>query len=186
MLSLLTLYGSSTVKLAVRVKQKLLCYKAIFYVYWVIFTRINPRYNTAYYLSEVEKMLNCGTDKNGFTLFGCSNCGKGRHKIYFSCKGNACLKCAKRYGREVMERISSKLFLGISYRQVVLTLPEQLRVPFYNHKNQDKLYSDFMRLVHNCVSVATSRFRNFKKMILAAMFRRMLNSGQYCCGHYRI
>ncbi|QGP66702.1 ParA-like protein (plasmid) [Piscirickettsia salmonis] len=30
------------------------------------------------------------------------------------------------------------------------------------------------------------RFRNFKKMILAAMFRRMLNSGQYCCGHYRI
>ncbi|QGP56682.1 hypothetical protein PsalSR1_04171 (plasmid) [Piscirickettsia salmonis] len=34
--------------------------------------------------------------------------------------------------------------------------------------------------------VAGLRFRNFKKMILAAMFRRMLNSGQYCCGHYRI
>ncbi|QGP62146.1 hypothetical protein PsalBI1_04788 (plasmid) [Piscirickettsia salmonis] len=34
--------------------------------------------------------------------------------------------------------------------------------------------------------IRSLRFRNFKKMILAAMFRRMLNSGQYCCGHYRI
>ncbi|WP_052133279.1 IS982 family transposase [Piscirickettsia salmonis] len=39
---------------------------------------------------------------------------------------------------------------------------------------------------HQEVYAHTLRFRNFKKMILAAMFRRMLNSGQYCCGHYRI
>lgn len=138
--------GSSTVKLAIRVKQKLLSYKSIFYACWTLFTKVYPRYDTAYYLAEVEKMLNCGTDLGGFALFGCCRCGKGRHKIFFSCKSNACLKCVKRYGREAMERITSKLFLGISYRQVVLTLPEQLRGPFYNHSNKDKLYSNFMRL----------------------------------------
>uniref|UniRef100_UPI0039F71600 transposase zinc-binding domain-containing protein n=1 Tax=Piscirickettsia salmonis TaxID=1238 RepID=UPI0039F71600 len=112
-------------------------------------------------MAEVEKMLNCGTDLGGFALFGCCGCGKGRHKIFFSCKSNACLKCAKRYGREAMERITSKLFLGISYRQVVLTLPEQLRGPFYNHSNKDKLYSDFMRLAHYCLQdVIRQMFRN--------------------------
>ncbi|WP_196427438.1 transposase zinc-binding domain-containing protein [Piscirickettsia salmonis] len=124
-------------KLAIRVKQKLLSYKSIFYACWTLFTKVYPRYDTAYYLAEVEKMLNCGTDLGGFALFGCCRCGKGRHKIFFSCKSNACLKCVKRYGREAMERITSKLFLGISYRQVVLTLPEQLRGPFYNHSNKD-------------------------------------------------
>ncbi|RNC76617.1 hypothetical protein DA717_14965, partial [Piscirickettsiaceae bacterium NZ-RLO2] len=80
-------------------------------------------------------------------------------------------KCAKRYGREVMERISSKLFLGISYRQVVLTLPEQLRVPFYNHKNQDKLYSDFMRLVHNCLQdVIRQMFGNDQLSVAVIVF----------------
>ncbi len=36
-------------------------------------------------------------------------------------------------------------------RQVVLTLPEQPRIPFYNHPNQDKLYSKFMGLAHTCL-----------------------------------
>ncbi|WP_416431246.1 IS91 family transposase [Piscirickettsia salmonis] len=161
MLFLLALNGSSTVKLAIRVKQKLLSYKSIFYACWTLFTKVYPRYDTAYYLAEIEKMLNCGTDLGGFALFGCCRCGKGRHKIFFSCKSNACLKCAKRYGREAMERITSKLFLGISYRQVVLTLPEQLRGPFYNHSNKDKLYSDFMHLAHYCLQdVIRQMFRN--------------------------
>ncbi|WP_155068871.1 transposase zinc-binding domain-containing protein [Piscirickettsia salmonis] len=107
MLCLLALNGSSTVKLAVRVKQKLLSYKSIFYACWTLFTKVYPRYDTAYYLAEVEKMLNCGTDQGGFALFGCCCCGKGRHKVFFSCKSNACLKCAKRYGREAMERAPS-------------------------------------------------------------------------------
>ena len=54
------------------------------------------------------------------------------HKVHFSCKGKACPQCGKRYARESMEKIASKLFLGITYRQIVLTLPEQLRTPFYS------------------------------------------------------
>ncbi|WP_416430958.1 hypothetical protein [Piscirickettsia salmonis] len=54
MLFLLALNGSSTVKLAIRVKQKLLSYKSIFYACWTLFTKVYPRYDTAYYLAEIE------------------------------------------------------------------------------------------------------------------------------------
>ncbi|AOS37105.1 hypothetical protein AVM72_17295 (plasmid) [Piscirickettsia salmonis] len=54
--------------------------EGVFYACWTLFTKVYPRYDTAYYLAEVEKMLNCGTDLGGFALFGCCRCGKGRHK----------------------------------------------------------------------------------------------------------
>ncbi|WP_158006915.1 transposase zinc-binding domain-containing protein [Piscirickettsia litoralis] len=81
-------------KLAVRFKQKLLNYKSVFYAYWALFTKVYPRYDTDYYLAEIEKMLNCGSDEGGFALFGCYHCGKGHHKIFFSCKSEVCYKSA--------------------------------------------------------------------------------------------
>ena len=50
-----------------------------------------------------------------------------------------------------MEKIASRLLLGVSYRQVVLTLPYELRSVFYNHPEQGALYgsvanSDYVAL----------------------------------------
>ncbi|PCS21664.1 hypothetical protein BTN49_2676 [Candidatus Enterovibrio escicola] len=44
---------------------------------------------------------------------------KGKYKVNFSCKGKACPQCGKRYARESMVTIGVRLFLGVSYRQVV-------------------------------------------------------------------
>jgi hypothetical protein len=43
------------------------------------------------------------------------------------------------------------LFRGISYRQIVLNMPEQFREPFSNHKNQSKLYTRYMGVSHACL-----------------------------------
>jgi len=133
------------------IKNKLRRFKEIFESSWSAFTANNERYNTDYYQSEVRKMLSCGSEASGFATYQCLSCGKDEHKVNFSCKGKACPQCGKRYARESMIKIAAKLLPGVSYRQVVLTLPEQLRVAFYNHPNQSQLYSRFMGLAEPCL-----------------------------------
>ena len=81
-----------------------------------------------YYQAEMAKMLNCGSETNGFAVYQCLDCGKGEHKVNFSCKGKACLQCGERYARD------------------------RLRIPFYNHPNQHDLYSQFMVLAQACLT----------------------------------
>ncbi|WP_097355697.1 hypothetical protein [Candidatus Enterovibrio escicola] len=59
-----------------------------------------------------------------------------------------------------MVKIGVYLFPRVSYQQVVLTLPEQLRIPFHNHSNQKRLYSGFMVLAEACLSALIQA--NFK------------------------
>lgn len=133
-------------------KKKLLRFKRIFTAAWSTFVEGNPRYDTDYYHSEVQKMLTCGSEANGFATFQCLGCGKGEHRVNFSCKGKACPQCGKRYARDAIVKIATRLFRGVTYSQVVLTLSEQLRIPFYNHPNQSHLYSRFMGLVEPCLT----------------------------------
>jgi hypothetical protein len=50
-----------------------------------------------------------------------------------------------------MTKIAAKIYSGVSYRQVVLTLPSQLRIPFYQHRDHNVLYSGFMKLAQDCL-----------------------------------
>lgn len=126
-------------------KKKLLRFKRIFTAAWTTFVEDNPRYDTDYYHSEVQKMLSCGSEASGFATYQCLGCAKGEHKVNFSCKGKACPQCGKRYARDSMVKIAARLFRGV-------TLPEQLRIPFYNHPNQSHLYSRFMGLAESCLT----------------------------------
>jgi hypothetical protein len=49
------------------------------------------------------------------------------------------------------QREYGRLESGVGYRLVVLTLPEQLCIPFYKHSDQNKLYSRFMALAQACL-----------------------------------
>ena len=132
-------------------KSKLARFKQIFTDHWSAFVIKHPRYNSDYYCAEITKMLDCGSKATGFAVYQCLSCGKGHHKVHFSCKGKACPQCGKRYARESMIKIATRMFPGVSYRQVVLTLPSQLRPFFYNHPDQGKLYSQFMSLAQDCL-----------------------------------
>ena len=50
-----------------------------------------------------------------------------------------------------MTKIAAKIYSGVSYWQVVLTLPSQLRIPFYQHRDHNVLYSGFMKLAQDCL-----------------------------------
>lgn len=146
-------------------------FKRIFTEHWSKFVASIPRYNTDYYHAEINKMLTCGTEANGFVTYQCLCCGKGEHKINFSCKGKACPQCGKRYARDSMCKIAAKLFPGVRYRQVVLTIPEQLRIPFYQHPDQGKLYSKFMGISHVCLEeLIQGMFKNTDYKIAPIVF----------------
>ncbi|MFT7389637.1 MAG: hypothetical protein ACI8VC_002906 [Candidatus Endobugula sp.] len=153
------------------IKKKLLRFKRLFTTHWLTFVGNNPRYDTHYCHSEVKKMLSCGSKENGFATYQCLGCGKGEHKVNFSCKGKACPQCGKRYARDSMIKIATKLFPGVSYRQVVLTLPEQLRTPFHNHPNQSHLYLRFMGLAEPCLTeLIQAHFKNSSYKIALTVF----------------
>ena len=153
------------------IKNKLRRFKSIFETHWLLFVAIHPRYNTDYYHAEINKMLTCSSEANGFATYLCLFCGKGEHKVNFSCKGKACPQCGKRYARESMSRIAVRLFKGVSYRQIVLTTPEQLRTPFYLHPDRDKLYSKFMALAHTCLTeLIHDMFKNTDYKIAPIVF----------------
>ena len=111
------------------IKSKILRFKRIFTEHWSAFVTSHPRYDTDYYQAEISKMLTCGSEAGGFAIFQCLRCGEGEHKVHFSCKGKACPQCGKRYARDSMTKIAARLYPGVGYRQVVLTLPEPLRTP---------------------------------------------------------
>ncbi|WP_190320466.1 hypothetical protein [Candidatus Enterovibrio escicola] len=77
---------------------------------------------------------------------------KGNIKLTLIVRGKLIRNVDKRYVRESMVKIGVCLFPRVIYRQVVLTLPKQCRIPFHNHSNQKRLYSWFMVLAKACLS----------------------------------
>ena len=78
-------------------------------------------------------MINCGSEASSLASFQCLSYDEDKYIVNFSCKGKACRQCGKRYSRESMEKIASRLLAGVRSRQVVLTLQSVFRGVFYNH-----------------------------------------------------
>ncbi len=105
-------------------------FKQIFEDGWADFKRKYPRYQAID--SVVQKMLGCGDPANGYAVFLCPEC-LDEHRVAFSCKSQFCLSCAKVYGQEWVETVKGMLHPGVTYRHVVLTVPEGLRTVIYQH-----------------------------------------------------
>ena len=123
-------------------------FKQIFYDRWDEFKQTHPRFDCPDYNDTIEKMLGCGDpDKMGYVQYRCCQCGEVR-RIAFTCKSCFCLSCAKGYTERWADFIGRRLLPGITYRHVVLTMPEFLRTWFYRDPT---LLSPFMRAGHACL-----------------------------------
>ena len=107
--------------------------RQIFRDNWEVFKKRHPIYDTPQYDEAVQKMLGCGSTANGYATYRCMHCGE-QVVVAFSCKSSFCLSCAKSYVDRWVEHISIHLFPGVKYRHVVLTMPEELRIYFYQNK----------------------------------------------------
>ena len=117
-------------------------FKQIFRDHWEDFKARYPRYDTPQYNQTVQKMLQCGDpDKMGFVQYRCTHCGQTR-RIAFTCKSSFCLSCAKVYTDRWAEFIGRRLLPGVTYRHVVLTMPDFLHPWFYRAPT---LLSPFMQ-----------------------------------------
>ncbi len=132
------------------------CFKQIFCDHWSTFTDSYPSmYGTGYHDEVVQKMLACGDpDKMGYAQFRCPHCGEFR-RIAFSCKSSFCLSCSKVYTERWVDFISRRMFPGMIYRHIVLTVPEFLRLWFY--RNPIALLSPFMRAGQACLQDVLSK-----------------------------
>src|SRR5215210_2241172 len=105
-------------------------FKQIFLDGWETFKRDHPRY--AAVDTVVQKMLGCGDPANGQAIYVCPDC-HARRVVAFSCKSQFCLSCAKVYGQTWVATVQGMLHRGVAYRHLILTVPERLRVLFYQH-----------------------------------------------------
>ena len=102
-------------------------FKQIFHDHWEAFKAAFPRYNNPYYDEVVQKMLDCADpEKMGFAQYRCIFCGDIR-RIAFSCKSSFCLSCSKVYTDRWADFIGRRLFPSVTYRHIVLTVPDFLR-----------------------------------------------------------
>lgn len=105
-------------------------FKQIFADGWEAFKRKHPRYEAVD--GVVQKMLGCGDAANGYAVYVCPDCQE-RRVVAFSCKSQFCLSCAKVYGQQWVETVQGMLHPGVSYRHLILTVPEGLRMLIYQH-----------------------------------------------------
>ena len=126
-------------------------FKNIFKDHWEGFKKDYPEYDSEYYDNIVLKMLGCGSDSNGYTEYKCISCGECSKRIAFTCKSGFCLSCGKVYSDKIVSRISQNLHSGVTYRHIVLTVPEQLRTVFYNNRKTKNLFSEFIKAGYQCL-----------------------------------
>ncbi len=109
-------------------------FKQIFSDHWPGFKHQHPMYDTEYYNSVVEKMLDCGNpEKMGYVEYLCMDCGQGHRVVSMSCKGSMCLRCGKVYVDNWVSQVSEMLHPGVVYRHIVLTVPEVLWKTFFDN-----------------------------------------------------
>lgn len=125
-------------------------FKEIFSENWDGFKREHFRYDNQYYDSLVEKMLSCGNpEEMGYIEYLCQSCGEGRRLVPMSCKSTLCLRCGKVYVDNWVSQVSKMLHVGVIYRHIVLTMPDNLRTVFY--KYSEELYGKFFLCGAKCL-----------------------------------
>src|SRR2546425_7558237 len=125
-------------------------FKQIFAEHWDGFKRVHPRYHKPYYDGLVDKMLGCGDpEKMGSIAYRCQHCGEGTHRVAMSCQSSLCLRCAKVYVDHWVAQVGKRLHDGVIYRHIVLTVPDVLRTPLYQHA--EALLSPFMPCGGQCL-----------------------------------
>jgi hypothetical protein len=136
-------------------------FKQIFYDYWGTFRKFNPRFDSSDYTETVQKMLDCGDpEKMGFVQYRCCYCGEIR-RIAFTCKSCFCLSCAKVYTDRWSDFIARRLLPSVTYRHVVLTMPEFLRIWFFRNP---QLLSQLMRTGNACIKDILQTCTGIKKL----------------------
>jgi hypothetical protein len=127
-------------------------FKQIFADGWEEFKRNHPRYQAVD--EVVQKMLGCGEEANGHAIYLCPDC-QARRVVAFSCKSQFCLSCAKVYGQQWVATVRDMLHPGVTYRHLILTVPERLRPLIDQHAAA--LLDGLIQAAHTAMDAVVAR-----------------------------
>lgn len=108
---------------------------------WSKFKRKHSSYEIEYYDEIVKKVIHCRDPEFGYVEYQCMECGRGIHRVGFSCKSKFCIHCSRKSSKDFIDEMMCKLHPDIVYRHLILTVPEQLRRFFYRNRNSKELYN---------------------------------------------
>ncbi len=134
-------------------------FRQIILNHWGGFKEKYPYYNKAQYEEVVQKMLGCGKEEGGYSEYICLKCGQDIRRVSFTCKSSFCLSCAKLYVDDFVIQVSKVLHPGVTYRHIILTIPEQVRIYFYRDRNNKSLLSALMRSGYECLEDMVSQIK---------------------------
>jgi hypothetical protein len=76
-------------------------------------------------VANVEKVLQCRTETNGFAEFVCDACGR-THTVCFTCKSRFCPSCGKVRAGEAAAMAATRL-LNVEHQHLTFSVPAELR-----------------------------------------------------------
>jgi Transposase zinc-binding domain len=95
-------------------------------------------------------MLRCGHPAQiGYLEYRCRHCGQGNQRVAMRCQASWCLRCAKVSVDHWVAQVGKMLHDGVISRHGVLTVPDVLSRPFYQHA--EALLSPFMQCGVQCL-----------------------------------
>lgn len=111
--------------------------------------------------TEVKKIIDCKNKNLGCTAYECPKC----HDVIFvgnTCKSRLCTSCGYKYKNERVENILQHA-IKCKHRQIVFTIPKEMRIYFFDFKNMDLLFKAVNIVLD---SIIHTKFRKNKKGIL--------------------
>lgn len=125
----------------------------IFRDHWSPFERYHPQYVSEVVTENVDKMMGCGLIENGYFEYMCLDCQK-RKKIGFTCKSRFCLRCAKVYTDNWINKMEETIFPWISHRHVILTIPGSLWEYFHDAELFKKAGGNGVRTIREVMKIS--------------------------------
>ena len=113
--------------------------------------------------NEIHKIIDCFNKDLGCSLYECPNC----HDIIFvghTCKSRFCSSCGYKYKNNRVESIMQTAY-NCSHRQIVFTIPEQLRNYFF-YPFEDRINILFKAVRNTIYSILNDSYKRNKKGIL--------------------
>lgn len=107
---------------------------------------------------EIQKIIDCHNKNLGCTAYECPNCGD----VVFignTCKSRLCTSCGYKYKNERVENILQHAF-NCRHRQIVFTIPKEMRPYFYSFKCMDILFKAVSIVLDSIVHVKFRRNKN--------------------------
>ena len=140
--------------------------KDIFLEYWSAFKeKYMHRLKRPGLIESIETMIGCHNFDNGYLFYECPNCNDF-YMIGFSCHSRFCSSCGQKYKNQRTIKVSEKC-LNVPHRQLVFTIPSQLRPYFQvHHSLLDVLFNSVKETLNACLEKnAPKLYKNEKRKL---------------------